>query len=162
MICKRTIIFLLTIMLSVLDLCGSYEYEVTEEEWGSFTPYKTYSYDNRYYAVQSVKDGIVIVSVYDSETDEFIADFKPARSWDFWGICWESDTYNIWIQSGDIGTYCYAYQEGVWDIDRDAERPDDIISKYDKYSKKEDTVSDESADDKVVDLRDYSSYLKKD
>ena len=68
--CKLTTIFLLIIMLCVLNLCGYvYEYEVTEEEWGSFTPYKTYSYDNRYYAVQNVKGGMIIVSVYDSETN---------------------------------------------------------------------------------------------
>ena len=72
------------------------EYEETEEKWGSFTAKIAYSYDNQYYAVQSVHDHWITVSVYSSATDELIGDFEPARSWDFWGICWESDTYNIW------------------------------------------------------------------
>lgn len=135
---KRATILLLTIILCVLSLCTC-AYEVSEdlaedweEKWGSFTPYKTYSYDNRYYAVQSVDDGAIKVSIYDAETDEFIADFMPARSRDFWGICWESDTYNIWTQSADIGVYCYVYQDGQWVRDENAERPEDIVSKYDK------------------------------
>ena len=142
---KRAIIIFLVVLL--LDFCLSaytYFYEISEEDseeewakkWGSFTPYKTYSYDNKYYAVQTVDEEspwpVIVVSVYDAETDELIADFSPARSWDFWGICWESDSYNIWTQSADIGIYCYVYQDGQWVIDRNAERPEDIVSKYDK------------------------------
>lgn len=90
----------------------------------------------KYYAVQTVdKEApwpVIVVSVYDAETDEFIADFSPARSQDFWGICWESDSYNIWTQSADIGIYCYIYQDDKWVRDENAERPEDIVSKYDK------------------------------
>lgn len=141
---KRVIILLLPVFLLGFSLSAcTYFYEVSEEEseeewakkWGSFTPYKTYSYDNKFYAVQTVKGkgingAVVVVSVYDAETDEFIADFSPARSWDFWGICWESDSYNIWTQSSDIGVYCYVYQDGQWVIDINAEQPKDIITKY--------------------------------
>ena len=112
--------------------------EVSVEEWGSFTPYKTYSYDNKFYAVQTVdKRGknkltsVVVVSVYDAETNELVGDFRPARSWDFWGICWESDSYNIWTQSSDIGTYCYVYRDGRWVRDEKAVRPEDIVTRYD-------------------------------
>ena len=109
--------------------------ELSIEKWGSFTPYKTFSYDNRFYAVQTVEKGemasYIVVTIYDAETDEFVGDFCPARSRDFWGICWESDSYNIWTQSADIGTYCYVYQDGKWIKDENAVRPEDIISKYD-------------------------------
>lgn len=137
---KRAILLLFVLLLG-LNLCAcTYSYEVSdgewEEKWGSFTPYKTYSYDNKYYAVQTVdKEApwpVIVVSVYNAETDEFIADFSPARSRDFWGICWESDSYNIWTQSADIGIYCYVYQDGKWVRDENAERPKDIVSKYDK------------------------------
>lgn len=64
--------------------------------------------------------------------DEAVFSFTPARASDFWGICWETDTYNIWIQSGDIGVICYAYADGNWEVDPTAIRPDSIVSKYDK------------------------------
>lgn len=110
---------------------------INEEKWGSFTPDKTYSYDNAYYALQTVENPDdfvreVKVSIYSTDTDEPVADFYAARASDFWGICWESDSYNIWTQSGDTGLACYAYQDGEWVLDREAVRPDDIISKYDK------------------------------
>ena len=129
-------VFIISFHFIFLNLSGfDDEYEETEEKWGSFTAKIAYSYDNQYYAVQSVHNHWITVSVYSSETDELIGDFEPARSWDFWGICWESNTYNIWIQSGDIGTYCYVYRDGEWVLDRNAERPEDIVSKYDKYKK---------------------------
>ena len=111
--------------------------EVREEDWGSFTPDKTYSYDNTFYAVQSVEKGKdvrwIIVDVYKTETDEKVYSFSPARAWDFWGICWESDTYNIWIQSADIGVLCYEFKDNEWVLNENAVRPKDIISKYDKF-----------------------------
>ena len=71
--------------------------------WGSFTSEKTYSYDRKYYAVQSVENGMIKVSVFLTSSGELADAFTPARSMDFWGICWERDTYNIWTQSVDIG-----------------------------------------------------------
>lgn len=119
----------LTLIVSVL-LCGC-QSTLDEEEWGSFTPEKTYSYDGKFYAVQDVNSSdIIVVSVYSSD-DELVYSFEPARAWDFWGICWERDTYNIWIQSADIGVYCYVYKDGKWVIDYSAIRPDYIVSKYD-------------------------------
>lgn len=78
---------------------------------------------------------VIVVSIYDAETDEFVGDFCPARARDFWGICWESDSYNIWTQSADIGIYCYVYEDGRWIRDENAVRPEDIVSKYDKRDK---------------------------
>ncbi len=107
------------------------------EEYGSFTPEDTYSYDGKLVAHQKVeKDaGVknIIVEIKDSQTGELAGSFSPARAWDFWGICWENDSYNIWTQSGDVGVYCWRYQDGVWECDfSHPERPEYIISKYDK------------------------------
>ena len=124
-------------MFLLLGTCSApAETEITFEDWGSFRPDKTYSYDRKYYALQEVLwddyDGRYIsVDVYLSENDSKIYSFVPARARDFWGICWESDTYNIWTQSGDIGVYCYKYENDTWIKDEDAIRPPDVISKYD-------------------------------
>lgn len=108
------------------------------EEYCSFTPEDTYSYDGKLVAHQKVEKGVdernIIVEIKDSQTGELVGSFSPARAWDFWGICWENDSYNIWTQSGDIGVYCWRYQDGVWECDfSHPERPEYIISKYDKY-----------------------------
>lgn len=98
--------------IGLLSACSNGESKAND--WGSFTADKTYSYDEKYYASQSVVEGkearMVKVAVCRTNTDEVVAEFEPARASDFWGVCWEKDTYNIWVQSGDIGTLCYVYQ----------------------------------------------------
>ncbi|MBR4078863.1 MAG: hypothetical protein IKK29_01515 [Christensenellaceae bacterium] len=123
------------LLIVILLLSGCNRRDRTEEDWGSFTAEKAYSYDKKYYAVQTVvehKDNDQVkVSVYLSADDSFVDSFIPARACDFWGICWESESYNIWIQSADIGIYCYKYETDTWTIDESAVQPDDIISKFD-------------------------------
>ena len=109
-------------------------------DYGSFTPEDVRSHDGRLTACQRVEGGFadrmtrqVIVEIRDNETGEIVGSFSPARAWDFWGICWERDNYNIWVQSGDTGCHCYRYEDGVWERDWfDTERPDYIISRYDR------------------------------
>lgn len=110
----------------------------SQETWGSFTADLTYSYDEKYYAVQEVDDTLgeryIKVCIYETDSDTLIYYFYPARAQDFWGICWENDTYNIWTQSADVGIYCYKYEEmpdREWKRDESAIRPGYIISKYD-------------------------------
>ena len=100
--------------------------------YGSFTPNKTYSFDRRFYAVQEVKNRMIEVIVYDAQTKKTVGSFSPARAMDFWGICWEKDTYNLWTQSADIGEFCYEYQNGNWVRNEEMKLPDYIISRYDK------------------------------
>lgn len=101
---KNRIVVILFVLLS-LCLAGCHTAE--SQFWGSYTAEKTYSYDRRYYSIQTVVDQAVNISVFETDTDKKIDCFSPARSSDFWGICWEKDTYNIWTQSADIGTCCY-------------------------------------------------------
>lgn len=112
------------------------------EKYGSFTPEDSYSYDGKMIAHQLVEKGIglnhltkrVFIEIRDSRTGQMLTRFSPARAFDFWGVCWEHDSYNIWIQSGDIGTHCYRYEDGQWKYDDSHPlRPDYIVSKYDKY-----------------------------
>ncbi len=122
------IILALTIVSLAVYGCVN---DTQKNSWGSFTNKKTESYDGKYYAAQTTSEQVVKVTVYEKETDKEVYSFTPARSMDFWGICWESDSYNIWIQSGDIGVYCYKCADNKWELDEQAKRPADIISKYD-------------------------------
>ena len=120
----------LTVLLTFVS-CSNREIKVDPQEWGSFSQNKTTSYDNKYYALQTVNDNdYIVVTIYETETDEEVYSFSPARAYDFWGICWESDTYNIWIQSSDIGDYCYKYDNDTWILDEEAQIPDYIITRY--------------------------------
>ena len=104
--------------------------DVSQEFWGSYTAEETYSFDRRYYALQTVVDKpedysvrMVKVTVYLTETDEPVDAFYTARARDFWGICWERDSYNIWAQSGDIDVPCFEYRDGKWIKNWDMTRP---------------------------------------
>lgn len=107
-----------------------------EQEYGSFTPYDVESFDGKYIAKQKAEkpEGLdwkdIRIYVYDQESGELVDRFYVARAWDFWGICWEKDSYNIWTQSADIGTYCYRYEDGTWVRDEQAERPEYIVSRW--------------------------------
>ena len=98
-------------------------------EYGSFTIEKTSSYDGKYYAYMTQHDQMIVVNIY-SEDDNEVFTFEPCRKSDFWGIFWENDSYNLWVQSGDIGIICYTESDEVWSVDDSAVRPDYIISKY--------------------------------
>lgn len=105
------------------------------DEYGSFSPYDVESFDGRYVAKQKVEKYMDIkyvrVYIYEKETNELAGDFWAARAWDFWGICWENDSYNIWTQSADIGTYCFRYENGEWNKDSiNTERPEYIVSRW--------------------------------
>ena len=88
--------------------------EQVEPKWGSFTDAPVTSSDGKYTAsysnmyIDEYETSMVIVDIHDAETGRLASSFIPARSSDFWGICWEDGTHNIWIQSGDIGVQCYA------------------------------------------------------
>ena len=100
--------------------------------WGSYTAEKTYSFDHKYCAIQSVENGMIKVSVFLVSSGGLIDAFTPARSVDFWGICWERDTYTIWTQSADIGAYGYELHDGVWTRNESLREPDYIISRWDE------------------------------
>ena len=135
---RLMLVFLMLMILLFTTACSGIIAHVTATEtprqrfWGSYTAEKTYSYDHKYYAIQNVEDSVIKVSTFLVSSGELIDAFIPARSMDFWGICWERDTYNIWIQSADIGTYCYAYRDGKWGRDETMEAPSYIISRWDE------------------------------
>ena len=130
---KKYLCIFLSLLLITASFCGCNN-QSSSAEWGSFTAEKTFSYDNQYYAVQEIleRDNIrfIDVKIY-SANNTLIYSFQPARANDFWGICWEKDSYNIWVQSGDVGVICYSYDNKEWTVNTSAVRPAYIISRYD-------------------------------
>ncbi|MBQ7274438.1 MAG: hypothetical protein IJR15_03190 [Clostridiales bacterium] len=125
---------ILSVLLSVVAVfvmcsCTLVSASAPGTEYGSFTIEKTSSYDGKYYAYMTQRDQMIVVNIY-SEDDNEVFTFEPCRKSDFWGICWENDSYNLWVQSGDIGIICYTESDEVWSVDDSAVRPDYIISKY--------------------------------
>ena len=128
------------LQICLLSGCAQRTEEPPKSNWGSFTAEDTYSYDKKYVAVQTVeteeysrttKVRYVRVTIMDANREKEIFSFIPARARDFWGICWESDSYNIWTQSGDVGVFCYQYEDETWVRHESAVRPEEIVSKYD-------------------------------
>ena len=104
--------------------------EYQKKEYGSFTVQRAYSYDNKYST--SIVDAGDKVMIMIEDKDRYpVCSFSPCRKSDFWGVCWEKDSYNLWIQSGDVGVVCYSKKDGEWVLNSEAVRPDYIVSKYD-------------------------------
>ena len=102
-------------------------------EYGSFTCDKTYSYDGNYYAVFNESFGPFEIDVYSS--DGYVNAIVPQSCFDdfnkgaFWGVCWENDSYNLWVQTKNGDTMCFSKIGDEWILNEDAVRPDYIICK---------------------------------
>lgn len=104
------------------------DYEASRPtRYGSFTTEKTFSYDNKYYA-ESIKgsDEKITVNIYD-ESGSKVFSFAPCWSNDFNGICWENDSYNIWVQFHHVNVTCYRQTGSSWMKDESLRKPDYMI-----------------------------------
>lgn len=103
-----------------------------KEKYGSFTKFKSYSYDDYYY-VDILGGGggdnymISVGTAYDNMP---ICSIDVIPKDEFRGFCWENDNYNLWIQTVD-GVVCYSMEDDEWSINEDAVKPDYIIEKED-------------------------------
>ena len=75
------------------------------------------SFDGHYTIQLSVEEDDYIkmhyanVSLIDNITGEEIFCIKNEyRAFDFHWVVWENENYNFWLKSGDIGTFCYEFQ----------------------------------------------------
>ena len=131
---KHTLIFLLAFALVLLTGCSAAH---NDNNWGSFTADDVYSSDGKYLARHCVvrPEGydvdMIQVDIYSAVTGEVLSSFIPARAMDFWGVCWEEGSHNLWIQSGDTGLACYTPIDGQWLHNEEAVQPESIKSKYD-------------------------------
>ena len=128
-----------TVLLAVILCAGAVLPESLAEEQeiflGSFSTDKTYSGDLLFYALQTVEqtesDRGIVVTVYETASDAPVFSFTPDRASDHWGICWERDSYDIWVQSGDTGTSCWEYHDGEWKRSSGRVCPEYIVSRLD-------------------------------
>ena len=65
---KVVCLFLVLVLIFTFASCSNREIEVDPQEWGSFSPNKTTSYDNKYYALQTVNEYDYIVVNDDLDT----------------------------------------------------------------------------------------------
>lgn len=140
---KKLIVFAMiaTLCIALIGCCALSNGTWPPKSWnhkdfGSFSPETTYSFDEKYYAVQSLtrtegsNANCILLTIYDAETDAEIAAYALERASDFWGVCWEKDSYNIWVQSADTGTYCLRFDGEGWLRDSHAVLPEYIIDRY--------------------------------
>lgn len=77
------------------------------------------TYDGAYKMVVELERGpelsYVNVKIYDEKKNEEVYLLHNAyRAWDFKWITWEKESHNFWIESGDLGTFCYEYGYNDW------------------------------------------------
>lgn len=128
----KRVMCLLLVMLVLFSGCGSPK---VEEDYGSFTVTKSYSYDEKYYVTLTKFDNndginITVLDIRLTENDMIKDSIVTGESVDFWGYCWEEDSYNIWVQSAETGVSCYVFDGLIsWELDETSEKPDYIVTK---------------------------------
>ena len=101
--------------------------------YGSFNVEEAKSYDGKFTAKVLIGSGMVTVQITDNETDSIVSSFKPCGKGQFYGICWENDSYRLWVQTDTSRFICYSMKESRWDwqIDEGARKPEYIKGRYD-------------------------------
>ena len=135
---KKLLILLLCIFAPMLlifsfdkipSLRHSHSKKTEINEYGSFRTESISSFDDRFLLEINDETNMIILTVYNKKDNTIMCSFETVRKWDFWGICFEKDNYNIWIQSGDIGIICYMFDGEKWSLNSNAVRPAYIIPK---------------------------------
>jgi hypothetical protein len=101
-----------------------------EKDYGSFTVERTYTHDKKYYAECTVQNSGMVLIAISTNSNIRVSTFRPCRASDFWGISWEYDNYNLWIQSSDVGYICYSFNGTEWELNKEAVKPDYLIGRH--------------------------------
>ena len=101
--------------------------------YGSFNVEEAKSYDGKFTAKVLIGSGMVTVQIIDNETDSIVSSFKPCGKGQFYGICWENDSYRLWVQTDTSRFICYSIKESRWDwqMEEGARKPEYIKGRYD-------------------------------
>lgn len=106
------------------ELRSAFDSIVALREFGSFTRDKTYSYDGKYY-VAKFDPLFHEIGIY-SSNGHVDAIILPNPG-DYYGVCWEKDSYNLWIQNKSGDTLCYSMVDEKWSLNESAVKPEYII-----------------------------------
>lgn len=102
------------ILLAVLSI---YIYNLIKPEYvegGDQVFFEKNSYDNRYKMIVSTEknlnmDFIKVVIIDNTSKKEVYIIEGDYRAFDFKWITWEEESNSFWINSSDLGIFCYAY-----------------------------------------------------
>ena len=106
------------------ELRSSFDSIVALREFGSFTRDKTYSYDGKYY-VAKFDPSFHEIDIYSS--NGYVDAIILPNPGDYYGVCWEKDSYNLWIQEENGDILCYNMADEKWFLNENAVKPDYII-----------------------------------
>ena len=102
----------------------SFDSIVALRKFGSFTRDKTYSYDGKYY-VAKFDPSFHEIDIYSS--NGYVDAIILPNPGDYYGVCWEKDSYNLWIQEENGDILCYNMADEKWFLNENAVKPDYII-----------------------------------
>ena len=108
------------------ELRSAFDGIVALREFGSFTRDETYSYDGKYY-VAKFDPLFHEIGIYSS--NGYVDAIVLPNSGDYYGVCWENDSYNLWIQDKNGDTQCYSMVDEKWSINESAVKPDYIVGR---------------------------------
>ncbi len=127
---KIAVIILVILLLLALAIGLYLIYTVVRWHYETITtnieryPEEFDSYDGKYTLQTVVEEGeegsgtihyVNILIVDNTIGEEVLSIERVYRVFDFHWAIWETDSYNFWLKSGDIGTSYYEYQEdSVW------------------------------------------------
>lgn len=83
------------------------------------------SYDGKYTVSLASEDKEVLITVM-SESDEVFV-FSAGKESEFRGICWDKNSYDLWLQYQDGDLICYHMTDETWKAANGAEKPDYIV-----------------------------------
>ena len=106
------------------ELRSSFDSIVALREFGSFTRDKTYSYDGKYY-VAKFDPSFHEIDIYSS--NGYVDAIILPNPGDYYGVFWEKDSYNLWIQEENGDILCYNMADEKWSLNENAVKPDYII-----------------------------------
>lgn len=83
------------------------------------------SYDGKYSVSLTAENKEVLITVL-SGTDEVFV-FSAGNESEFRGICWDKNSYDLWLQYQDGGLICYKMADETWEAANGAEKPEYIV-----------------------------------
>ena len=83
------------------------------------------SYDGKYSVSLTSEDKDVSITVSSGADEVFV--FSAGSESEFRGVCWDKESYDLWLQYQDGVLVCYSMNDGEWQLNSGAQKPDYIV-----------------------------------